>query len=133
MPSPDAGDDFPGSQVETEPRLFIDVGAETVADGIRPEVTMGTGNNKNRVQVNENLLNGGIALAIVGLFLLAAGTVLGGSAFWYAGRRWLRGLEKAPSEAVKVMLGQLGNAASAGAKAASEAGAKAWKDGAAAA
>jgi uncharacterized protein YneF (UPF0154 family) len=93
---------------------------------------MGTGNNQNRVQVNENLLDGGIALAIVGLFLIAAGTLLGGSAFWYAGRRWLRTLEKAPSETVKVMLGQLGNAASAGVKAASEAGSQAWNEGSAA-
>jgi hypothetical protein len=52
MPSPDAGDDFPGSQVDIESRLFFDVGDETVADGTRPEVTMGAGNNKNRVQVN---------------------------------------------------------------------------------
>jgi uncharacterized protein YneF (UPF0154 family) len=97
------------------------------------EVTMGAGNNQNRVQVNENLLDGGIALAIVGSFLLVLGTLLGGSAFWYAGRRWVRTLDKAPSETVKVMLGQLGNAASAGAKAASEAGTKAWNQGSAAA
>lgn len=90
---------------------------------------MVNGSNQNRVQVNENLLDGGIALAIVGLFLLALGTVLGGSAFWYAGRRWVRTLEKTPSETVKVMLGQLGNAASAGVKAASEAGSKAWNEG----
>ena len=89
---------------------------------------MGT-SNQNRVQVNENLLDGGIALAIVGLFLLAVGTLLGGSAFWYAGRRWVRGLEKAPSETVKVVLGQLGNAASAGVKAATDASSKAWSEG----
>jgi hypothetical protein len=92
-----------------------------------------TGNYQDRIQVNTNLLDGGIALAIVGLFLLAIGTVLGGSAFWYAGRRWLRTQEQAPSETIKTILGQLGNAASAGAKAASEAGAKAWNDGSAAA
>jgi hypothetical protein len=94
---------------------------------------MGISTNPNRVQVNENLLDGGIALAIVGAFLLAVGTLLGGSAFWYAGRRWVRTLDKAPSETVKVILGQLGNAASAGVKAASDAGSKAWSEGSAAA
>ncbi len=93
---------------------------------------MVTGNNQRRVQVNENLLDGGIALAIVGLFLLAVGTVLGASAFWFAGRRWLRTLDQAPSATIKVTLAQLRNAASAGAKAASEAGAKAWNEGTAA-
>ncbi|HXN60333.1 MAG TPA: hypothetical protein VN886_07745 [Acidimicrobiales bacterium] len=87
----------------------------------------------NRIQVNESLLDGGIAVAIVGLFLLAIGTVLGGSAFWYAGRRWARTLDKAPSETVKVLLGQRGNAASAGVRAASDAGSKAWSEGSAAA
>jgi hypothetical protein len=88
---------------------------------------------QDRIQVNENLLDGGIALAIVGLFLFAVGTILGGSAFWYAGRRWVRTQEKPPSEMLKAVLGQLGNAASAGAKAASEAGAKAWNEGSVAA
>ena len=91
---------------------------------------MGT-SNQNRVQVNENLLDGGIALAIVGLFLLAVGTLLGGNAFWYAVRRWVRGLDKAPSETVKDVLGQLGNTASAGVKAASDASSKAGSEGSA--
>lgn len=38
----------------------------------------------------------------------------------------MRTLDEAPTETVKVVLGQLGNAASAGAKAAPGAGAKAW-------
>lgn len=97
------------------------------------EVIVSAVGRPDRIQLNTNLLDGGIALAIVGLFLLAVGTVLGSSAFWYAARRWLHSLEKAPSETFKTVLGQLGGAASAGAKAASEAGAKAWNEGTAAA
>ena len=44
-----------------------------------------------------------------------------------------RTLDKAPSETVRAMLEQLGNAASAGVKAASEAGSQAWNEGSAAA
>jgi hypothetical protein len=94
---------------------------------------MGTGSNQNRVQINENLLDGGTVLAIVGLFLLAFDTLLGGSAFWYAGRRWVRAREHAPSDTVNVILGQLGSAASAGVKAASGAGPRAWNEGSVAA
>jgi uncharacterized protein YneF (UPF0154 family) len=94
---------------------------------------MGASSGYERVQVNATLLDGGIAIAILGMFLVVIGALLGGSAFWYAGRRWMRTLDRAPSETVKLLLGQLGNAASAGAKAASEAGSKAWNERAAAA
>jgi hypothetical protein len=97
------------------------------------EATMTPDDIQGRIQVDKNPLDGGIALAIVGLGLFAVGTILGGSAFWYAGRRWVRTQEKAPSEMLKAVLAQFANAASAGAKAASEAGSKAWNEGSVAA
>jgi hypothetical protein len=94
---------------------------------------MGASNSDERVQVNTKLLDSGIAIAIVGMFLVVTGALLGGSSFWYAGRRWLRNLEKAPSDSVKHFFEHVGTAATAGAKAASEAGSKAWNEGSAAA
>jgi hypothetical protein len=86
------------------------------------------GSERQRVFVNENLLDGGIVLMLFGLLLLAVGSVLSGSAFWYAARQWLRSQEKAPSELVRLVLGQAGAAATAASKAASEAGVKAWNE-----
>ena len=100
-----------------------DVRVEMATDGMQLEVTMGTGSYQDRVLVNTNLPDGG-SLRRLWCGALAPGrrTVLGDSAFWHTGRRWLRAQDEAPSATMKAMLGQFANAASAGAKAASEAG-----------
>jgi hypothetical protein len=123
-----------------EPRSILDgpappgVGAESVTDGTGHEwrsawtPAAGIAYRSMKAFSTEELL-----WRLWGLTLLAIGTVLGGSAFWYTVRRWVRGLDKAPSETAKGLLGQIGNTASAGVKAASDAGSKAGSEGSAAA
>jgi hypothetical protein len=70
-----------------------------------------------RVQLNRRLLIGGAVLVGVAGVVGATGMVLAGVAFTSAGRQWVRGLDRPPSETAKVMAKRFAGATSAGAKA----------------
>ena len=76
-----------------------------------------TDNGRQHVQLDKRLLMAGATLVGVAGVLGAIGMVLAGVAFTSAGRQWVRGLDRPPSETAKVMAKRFAGATSAGAKA----------------
>jgi hypothetical protein len=77
--------------------------------------------SQGRVQVNQGLVIGGAVLIGLAGVLGFAGVMLLSTAVVSATRRWLRQLERPPSETAKLRLQQI--------RAATSAGAEAWRSG----